>query len=779
MTRSVRSRLYSDKRLSGKIPGYFSTATLRNGLEHHLSKWRIRIPALRKSILVLYSDLSNHCRQFRCTLTGALANRSLVSDILILQIASALVVSLLAVGGLWWTSTSVIENNLEKWGEQWINELDNLGIPLFISADQDRYLRIESYIRNFSEIKSVRYYARNGEVLFEDNKLESAYSFSPLSSDVLSELAARDDVRAPLLIEKNDHDDSLVRLSKPLWVESFESDGLLDLDMSNDENVSRDLVGFVEIMLDFSSYQTLLNRNIVTGSLLSVLVLLILAITSGLLLRRALQPLARLQNPLAQLAMGRTNFNVESSGHKEITAIADALNTTVSALKERDDKLWQAANYDPLTGLLNRFRFSEELVRIIEEKRTDGPQGALLFIDLDQFKYVNDTLGHAAGDNVLKQAAARIQAAVRKVDLVSRFGGDEFVIFVRYVTKDQVRSISESLVQDMCDHPFIEKGHSFRISCSIGVAMVGRGKFSPAELLAKADIASHEAKARGRNRIEFYQSTGTEMRQMAVDAGWSGKIRKALKDEMFTLRFQPIAEIASGEISHYEVLLRLRGDNKRLVAPDVFLPAANRFGMMTEIDRWVIRTALRKLSEFRRDGNDINFTLNISGNIFDDEDLFEYIRTNLEKNDVPAEALVLEITEQVAVRSMINASEQMKQIVGLGCRFAIDDFGAGYSSYSYLKSLPVNFVKIDGVFIRSLAADKVDQKIVGSICEIAQATGKQIIAEYVEDAEIFDLVAQLGAHYAQGYFVGRPAKKLKKGAVRTASGRRVASKKAS
>jgi EAL domain-containing protein (putative c-di-GMP-specific phosphodiesterase class I) len=269
-------------------------------------------------------------------------------------------------------------------------------------------------------------------------------------------------------------------------------------------------------------------------------------------------------------------------------------------------------------------------------------------------------------------------------------------------------------------------------------------------------MACHEAKGRGRNRFELYQTTGAEMKQLTADMGWSQKIEKALKEDLFVIRYQPIVDTQSGRPTHYEVLLRMRAAGNRLVPPAAFLPAANRFGLMTKVDQWVIRHATQELAKFRNAGQNLTFTLNISGNIFEDNDLYGCLEECLNANQLPPEALVLEITEQVAVRNITTAANQIAEISKLGCRFAIDDFGAGYSSYTYLKRLPVHFIKIDGSFIKTLASDTVDQTIVRSISQIARATKKKTIAEHVEDIDTFLLLRELGIDYAQGYFIGEP-----------------------
>jgi diguanylate cyclase (GGDEF)-like protein len=500
-----------------------------------------------------------------------------------------------------------------------------------------------------------------------------------------------------------------------------------------------------------------LSRNIVIGSLLGIAFLIILTPVSGIFFRRALKPLSELQDPLKELAKGKTDFSVRTSGHREIVAIADALNTTVSSLNERDKKLWQLANNDSLTGLMNRHKFSEMLIEEIEKVARNNFKSALLFVDLDQFKYVNDTLGHAAGDRLLKQAGEQLKNGIRKKDVVSRFGGDEFTILLSDVKQKDVKAICASLVQDMRDYHFHEDGHTFNIPCSIGVAMIDSNTVSPAELLAHADMACHEAKSRGRNRFEFYQTSGAEMKQMTADVGWSQQIQKALKQDLFVIHYQPIVDVRTGRPTHYEVLLRMRTGPKQLVPPAAFLPAASRFGLMTDVDQWVIRNAMQALAKFRAAGQDLTFTLNISGNIFEDADLYGCIEENLKVCHLPPESIILEITEQVAVRNIATAADQIAEISKLGCKFAIDDFGAGYSSYTYLKSLPVDYIKIDGSFIKNLATDLVDKTIVSSISQIAQATNKKTIAEHVPNAATFKVLHELEVDFAQGYYVGKPA----------------------
>jgi diguanylate cyclase (GGDEF)-like protein len=688
--------------------------------------------------------------------------RSLIGEILALQIMFALFLCTSAIGFLWWTSGWVVEDNLKNWGEQWISELDDLGMPLYTSLDEERFLRIERFVKSFPQIAFVRYYSTDGEVIFTGQTMDSEIQVPRLDASQISHLMQIDHTESneAIVLEKAVQGMPLVRVSKAIWTESLAEDGLLDLDLDATNTGDPILVGYAELALDFRDYQGQLNKNILTASLLGIIVLLLLTLASSIVFRRAMRPLAQLQQPLEQLAHGSTDFKVKTTGHREIVAIADAVNATVTALNERDKMLWQLANMDSLTGLVSRHRFSELLREELTRIGGCSEPTALLFVDLDQFKCVNDTLGHAAGDRFLKETAERLQKGVRKNDVVARFGGDEFTILIPEIKREDADTICQALVKDLREHHFMEGGQTFSVPCSIGVTLFDSNIVSAEDLMAQADMACHDAKAKGRNRVQFYEPTDREMNQKNADAGWSQQIQRALKEDLFVLHYQPIVDIRSGLPTHYEALLRMQADDGALVPPMAFLPAASRFGHMQEIDEWVIRNALTSLANFRKRKKDVRLTVNISGTIFEDENLFSFIKKNLAENNLKPESMILEITEQVAVRNLGGARRQIEILSEFGCKFAIDDFGAGYSSYSYLKSLPVDYIKIDGSFIRDLANDEVDKTIVKSISQIAKATNKLTVAEHVGDAATYDLLLDLGVDYAQGFYVGKPATDL-------------------
>jgi diguanylate cyclase (GGDEF)-like protein len=515
------------------------------------------------------------------------------------------------------------------------------------------------------------------------------------------------------------------------------------------------LVGAVVGALAFSGlYET---RGVPRALAIGVLVLVLLTAVSWVIYRRALLALSALQAPLERLALGQTDFSVAASGYREIALVANALKATASLLDERDERLSHLASRDGLTGLLNRSSFQALLAGEMESVAASEHTSALLYVDLDQFKYVNDSLGEAAGDQLLKVVGDWVGASLRPGDVAARFGGDEFVMLLRDVGNKEAAAMGAELVKRMQRESFSHAGRSVNVRCSIGGTMVRGTRVEPAKLMSRAIRACYQAKLNGRNQFCFYNFASKEAVEMTADAGWSQKIQRALKEDAFVLHYQPIVSLRSRETAYYEVLLRMHFDDDELTFPATFLPTAARLGLMVDIDHWVIRQALRSLAALRLARGDVRFTLNVSGSTFDRPDFFSYLETELRATGVPFDAIVIEITEQMAMRDLPGVASRMADLVGRGCRFAIDDFGSGYCSYNYLKNLPLAFVKIDGSFITNLAESRVDRKIVTGIIEVAAAAKCETIAEHVADDDTLRLLGKLGVVYAQGYLLGKPA----------------------
>jgi diguanylate cyclase (GGDEF)-like protein len=681
--------------------------------------------------------------------------RTLVREVLMTQLAFAAVVGLIALVCVWSASNWVVRDNLNRWAARWIGEMESLGSGLYLDRGDDRFLALDNYIARFPEILYVRYYDDAGRVIY----LEGAEQprFAQLADSELAQL--RNVAQKPVAYNIDQSLQPMVRISQAVVTQSIASADLFAAETLDDVSTKASVVGFVELGLDYSRYDQDLLGSILIGSAFVAVAFLLLLLAGRVMLRRAVQPLADMQGPLRRMAEGDLDIQVPTSQHQEIAAITRALETAATSIRERDQHLRRIANVDKLTGLPSRHHFMEMLADRLE-KPVGSAAGALFFVDLDQFKYVNDTFGHHVGDAMLAQTAERLRSGVRKDDLIARFGGDEFVMFVAEVGDDRAEAIANKLIFDLREFPLSYGDQSFNVNCSIGVAMVPQPNgYTPDELVSQADFACRQAKAQGRNRISVFKPDETELESIKQDVGWQQKLVVALKNDSFVLHYQPIMSVATGETQHYEVLVRM-DDEGELHYPNAFLSAASRFGMMQEIDRWVIAKALKELAIFRRTTPNLRFCINVAGGAFIDGGLASYVMQELGRNGLPASALILEITEQVAIGSFSDAVPQIRELIDLGCEFAVDDFGTGYSSLSYLKRLPVQYIKIDGVFIRRLTESRVDQTIVRAIADIARIMGKLTVAEFVGDEKTLALIREIGIDFAQGYFIGKPGSTL-------------------
>lgn len=429
----------------------------------------------------------------------------------------------------------------------------------------------------------------------------------------------------------------------------------------------------------------------------------------------------------------------------------------ITEQKVYEKQLAYQAEHDSLTGLYNRHYFQQELERLIARVVRSGANSALLYIDLDQFKYINDTLGHAAGDKLLLEATKLLQKHVREGDMLARFGGDEFTLLLYNIDIEEVERTAEKLRLMFEKYRFFSANNNFNVTCSTGIAIIDNHAHSADEILAQADLACNLAKTHGRNRVYLYNEADKDKLGMAEDMGWAARVREVLDNDRFQMAYQPIVNIESGEIDSYEVLLRMPYDDGQIILPGGFMPSAERFGLIHNIDRWMVNKSIRTLAELRRAGDNIRFAINLSGRAFEDHTLLPLIRDVLKETELEPSAVTFEITETAAIANLNAASNFINSLRDLGCRFALDDFGSGFCSFTYLKHLPVDILKIDGSFVQSLHMAPVDQAMVRSMNEVAHALGKQTIAESVENAETLELLKEFGVDFAQGHYLGRPA----------------------
>ena len=433
-----------------------------------------------------------------------------------------------------------------------------------------------------------------------------------------------------------------------------------------------------------------------------------------------------------------------------------AVGAVVAERRRLEARLVHLADHDPLTHLFSRRRFHDELRLTLAQAQRYGTRGALLFLDLDDFKAVNDRLGHRAGDRVLASLASRLRGRLRHSDVVARMGGDEFAVLLSHTDSVQGQALASQLLDAIRSPPVEVAGRPVVISAAIGMALFPEHGTTPEELLAHADSAMYQAKRLGGNRSRVYAPD--EGWQRAVEASFRSEeyLRAALDQGRFLFHGQPILDLRQNRVPHYELLLRLAGENGEVLPPSAFLGEAERCGLLPPLERWVVRQAIQLLA---RDGNgrgEYGLSVNLSGRAFGDPELPVLIERELATAGVAPRRLVLEMRESAAVANLDQAREFALAMRRLGCRLALDDFGVGMSSLHHLVELPVDFLKIDGTFVHNVSHNAVERQLVRAVVEMALALNKETIAESVTDEPTLEVLRSCGVDYAQGYHVGRP-----------------------
>ena len=433
----------------------------------------------------------------------------------------------------------------------------------------------------------------------------------------------------------------------------------------------------------------------------------------------------------------------------------------VSRERQYAAKLSYQASHDSLTGLINRAEFERRLELALQSAAQIGRHHAVMYLDLDQFKVVNDTCGHAAGDQLMRQVTTVLQHCLRDGDTIARLGGDEFGVLLENCPPDAALHIADKLRQTVTDFHFAWRQLSFNIGVSIGLVNVEDGIFTRDEVLRAADTACYMAKEKGRDRVQVYHPGDSELSKRQGEMEWVGRLQKALDENRFVLYAQDIVEVGDPHPrgTHCEIFVRMLDENGTLVLPMAFIPAAERYNLMPSIDRWVIRTALATLSRLRNEpsGEPIQMcAINLSGASIGDERFLDFVRDQFRLFDVVRSSVCFEITETAAIHNLEKAAHFMRELRALGCRFSLDDFGAGMSSFGYLKHLPVDFLKIDGSFVKDMADDPIDRAMVEAINNVGHVMGKQTIAEFVDSERIMAALKEIGVDFAQGYGVAKP-----------------------
>ncbi|MFO7543652.1 MAG: EAL domain-containing protein [Thiobacillus sp.] len=423
--------------------------------------------------------------------------------------------------------------------------------------------------------------------------------------------------------------------------------------------------------------------------------------------------------------------------------------------RQTAEQLVYLAERDALTGLYNRHRFQQELARTMQETDRHHSLCALMFFDLDEFKTINDSYGHRAGDALLIRVAGEIGALVRRNEVLARLGGDEFAILLPSVSDNEAEILADRIVRAISQIPFRFEGQNLRLTTSLGIAYYPSHATEADELIARADLAMYQAKSAGKNTWRIFRADSEADSEMRNRLTWSERISNALDKGLFQLHFQGVYRAESGTLSHLEALIRMvdQSDPDHLIMPGHFIPLAEKNGRILDIDRWVVREVLQLLS-----GNPAipSIAVNLSGRSLSEPGLPQFISNELQHSGVTPSRLIVEITETAAVSDLHDAQRMIDALCQMGCGVCLDDFGVGFASFAYLKHLAVDTIKIDGIFIRDLSSDPDNQVFVQAMVSVALGLGKSVVAEYVEDAKTLDLLRRFGVDLVQGYHLDRP-----------------------
>ncbi len=527
-------------------------------------------------------------------------------------------------------------------------------------------------------------------------------------------------------------------------------------------------LGRVFVEMSTASTQRQKNRFIALSTAIGLLGLAGAFLLALRMSRDVTSPLFRLLDAVTRMTQGKLDTRVTADSGGELEALENGFNLMAMKLQSAHDTMQERidaatsllthqASHDTLTGLVNRREFEARLQRALTRTHEAGIEHALCYMDLDQFKIVNDTCGHVAGDELLRQLTLLMHDRVRDRDTLARLGGDEFGLLLESCQLDAARKIAEQLREMVADFRFIWHDKVFSVGISIGLVPINHPMMTLADIMSAADTACYAAKDGGRNRVQVYEADNDALIQRQGEMQWVTRINEALEENRFLLYCQKIMPQQSVEDEEiHEVLLRIAERDGNIIAPMAFIPAAERYNLMPAIDRWVIKAAFGALRRLIGLGTPKSFIIKLSSASLGDPALLDFIRQQLSSPAILPQHVCFEITETSA---LIKLSETIRLITELkitGCRFSLGDFGSGMSSFTYLKNLPVDYIKIDGTFVRDLLHDQVDYTIIESIRNIAQAMGLKTIAGFVESEAIMTKLQFMGIHYVQGDWVGRP-----------------------
>ena len=537
---------------------------------------------------------------------------------------------------------------------------------------------------------------------------------------------------------------------------------------------SRNTIPLGYVAIELSRSATLERQNAVlrSAALLTIAALIATALLALRLGRDITLPIMKLANAVDKIGKGNLDVRVQLDGNDdELRILENGINGMVSKLHLAHDnlqeqvlqataKLSYQASHDMLTGLINRREFEARLERALSSAQHQAREHALCYMDLDQFKIVNDSCGHVAGDELLRQLTLHLQQEVRERDTLARLGGDEFGLLLENCPQDKALELAETMRKTVQDFRFSVGEKNFMVGVSIGIVMINHESDNVVSLLTAADAACYAAKDNGRNRIHLYQMQDSELAKRRGEMQWVNRIHLAIAENRLQLYFQQIKPLQNTEQEglHVELLLRMIDEKGQCILPMAFIPAAERYHLMPMLDRWVMENSFRLCESYIAPdiGKLQTWAINLSGASLSDASFVQYLKTYLKANPVLAQTLCIEITETAAITNLGAANMFIKELKLLGCRFALDDFGSGLSSLNYLKNLNVDYLKIDGAFVKDMADDAIDLAMVEAINKIGHQMGLLTIAEFVDSERVLFKLKELGVDFVQGNWIHKP-----------------------
>ncbi len=687
-------------------------------------------------------------------------NLGIKSRVIFLGTIPALLFAIILIGYAITNIFGVLDQSLEDRGKVIASQLAPAAEYGVISGNSQVLQRlVQQTLSNEPDLRTV--------MVADSQGLKLALSGRELPKAIITKISKENLQQLP--------QDKGIVFTFPIYRSLVEIDDFSNLSSKELEmkmSYSPEKIGQVYVELSNQTLQNIKQDLIVKIFLIAIFGLVLSGLLAWKLGRNITKPIQEIAQAVNRIGEGVFSHTIMEDSSGELKTLQKGFNSMSSSLKHAyesmQDKINDAtsmlrhqAQHDDLTGLINRREFEVRLERCLKSVHENNAQHIFCFLDLDQFKLVNDTCGHSAGDELLKQVSVLLANKMRERDTLARLGGDEFGLLLENCTLTDAHQINNALLKTIRDYRFIHDDKIFNVGVSIGLVVINQGFENVSEIIHAADSACYSAKSAGRNQSFLFNPGDVEVVRQRSAVESISDITDEIDDEQFMLYCQPIVPLTSltTQVQHYEILLRKIDLDGKIILPTTFIPSAERYHLMPNIDRWVIKNvflAYQQLLDINAEKCNYIFSINLSGTSLGDKSLLSFIQDMFIKYSIPPESICFEITETAAIVNLKNTILLFSALRKLGCSFALDDFGSGMSSFTYLKNFDVDYLKIDGTFVKEMHINKIDHAMVRSIHSVAEAMNIKTVAEFVENEEILRELKSIGVHYGQGLYLGGP-----------------------